>query len=1077
MTIVFMHSQAQSVPHFDCQYLAGPGVNISKDYADLTLCREVTLEIAIIPSANTPFFLRFTESPELDYDWAGLPSDVTITDPVYEHPPTFIYEVELAFPGVPAGEDDIVEPVVFQMKLKLKPGHFPGGVPGRDLPLLAHYDQRNQEGFPLYWSSADVGYRVDPYTYIEGQDVSVAALLNSLQLGQAPYSQAHQIGLNGSLVVDTDWSYWVGGGAKGNTIFMYDGARIAVEDALFSLGNTTVRACESWWDAIELREGGFLAMAQNNGIRGGVKDAVHGVRFLPGCHGADLNGVDFFDNMVSLYSPPVESGPLHDFQLIVENCHFKKEDFEMPPVLFDYVLAHPWAAMELNDMFEWINDCSSGPHCGNLIQGMYHGMILNNCANVRIRGFRIQHIQSDPADLIPYAGHGCLVQGGEGFNHFEMIGYGKDGDYVFKNVPTAIRVNNVRSRIRNIRMESVGTGIVQSGNFYRDIEILSNKIYAKNHGILSLFNQGAAIRIKDNDVLHYQLLGGGVGTENVGYGIALINNFTSLLPARVEGNYVRFPRAIAGIHALNSVDVEIAENTVIGGSRNGEYGIQISGGTKMAIDCNLLERPSGSVSDPSAGIYIQMMDGGAIRCNEISDYPRGIEYFGMSLGSLMEGNTLTDHHIGLLYDHEAGTGIHEWSGNRWTTEYDTENDEIGAWNTNVDEGKVDKSKYYVDITPSATHSQYGTSVKSQHDWFVILEDGDSTLQCGTSKLISCDDGPGARSIGVRPPDSLAWWIAVDSFASPNYGGGAVWTARRQLYRRLAAAPEYVTPNSEWEDFMETHATSSVGIYESIRAAWLNLPVETDQIREDIAQAVFLQDSLIIELADVMTALTETTDSTEQQTLIGQQVDLETSLAENTLYLDTLYTALAAIRAEHIMNLDSVNQAAPTTEDWMIAQRHANMLLFKAALEGMPALDSLELDALEDIAAECPMVLGEAVFQARGLLAILDPGLQWDDAAICAMAEPRYSHGVVSMSESLTAWPNPARSAISIDLGGGAGQVWDITLFNAYGVSVKSWRYPSGYYQLELADIPSGVYTLQARGADGQRLNSRVILSR
>ncbi|MDV7401665.1 hypothetical protein RZS08_60155, partial [Arthrospira platensis SPKY1] len=92
----------------------------------------------------------------------------------------------------------------------------------------------------------------------------------------------------------------------------------------------------------------------------------------------------------------------------------------------------------------------------------------------------------------------------------------------------------------------------------------------------------------------------------------------------------------------------------------------------------------GSVSDPSAGIYIQMMDAGAIRCNDISDYPRGIEYFGMSQGSLMEGNTLTDHHIGLLYDHEAETGIHEWSGNRWTTEYDTQNGEIGARNTSDD---------------------------------------------------------------------------------------------------------------------------------------------------------------------------------------------------------------------------------------------------------------------------------------------------------------------------------------------------------------------------------------------------------
>lgn len=187
--------------------------------------------------------------------------------------------------------------------------------------------------------------------------------------------------------------------------------------------------------------------------------------------------------------------------------------------------------------------------------------------------------------------------------------------------------------------------------------------------------------------------------------------------------------------------------------------------------------------------------------------------------------------------------------------------------------------------------------------------------------------------------------------------------------------------------MNTHATSSVGIYESIPTAWLSLPVEANQIRQDISQAVYPQDSLIIELADVMTALTETTDSTEQQTLIGQIGQLEESLTENRLYLDTLYADLTVIRTVHILFLDTLNQSAPTSEAWTEAQQRANALMFKVALEGMAEIDSLELIEPESIAAECPMVIGESVFQARGLLATGNPWLQWNDATGCAWPSP------------------------------------------------------------------------------------------
>ncbi len=174
---------------------------------------------------------------------------------------------------------------------------------------------------------------------------------------------------------------------------------------------------------------------------------------------------------------------------------------------------------------------------------------------------------------------------------------------------------------------------------------------------------------------------------------------------------------------MNNTYVRLAENTIYGGDTDDEYGIRVSGGDGHVIDCNLISNSSdGDADEPGAALYLQMLNSGNVRCNETYDYPRGFELFGMNMGTPLEGNTFTDHRIGLLYDHEAENVKQFWTGNRWTNEYDTENDEYGALNTSNDKDKVANSQFIVDDSPTMTHEQYNTSVESQHPWFVVKEE-------------------------------------------------------------------------------------------------------------------------------------------------------------------------------------------------------------------------------------------------------------------------------------------------------------------------------------------------------------------
>jgi len=887
--------------------------------------------------------------------------------------------------------------------------------------------------------------------------------------------QAQQVIVKGTLIIDEDYCFATSSTYDGRLYMTGDDARIEMANgSQLTLRGAQLRGCDQMWDGILLENGSLETdygyQAPNR--RTLIADAFKGVHLMDGTS-ANLKGADLINCRYGIYGG--DNSGMSAIHVHLDDVRIHGTGALKPYQGGIVPLGEQWdwpmSGIEMENVLAFIATCTQEPgiasSCATVIHRCYRGVTLKN-TSANLSGFFIHDLKTFPGDLPVVSNTGLwAVADNNALVHFE--GYGKEGHASFDKVATGVRLENVHANIRNTRMKSIGgIGIDHRNSFLKSARLIGNKIETRQYGILSAWNYWVVLDCDDNEV-NYQS-----HQHDPEIGIALIQNFPRLIgkpSISVRNNTLNMPRARSGIYALNNDLLAIAENTINGGDRNREYGIHVAGGHANQVDCNLLTRPAGSVSDPSAGIYIQMMDGGAIRCNDISDYPRGIEYFGMSQGSLMEGNHLTDHKIGLLYDHEGSTGFHGHSGNRWHSQYGDFylTDEAGAINTGPKE-LIETSLFR--INESADPS-FGTSVWSNGiPWF--FDQVGTNKVCGTH-LVTCDAGAGSQLLDPRVPDSLAWRIAMDSFESPNYGGGAVWTAQRQLYRRLAAAPEYVTPNSEWEDFMTTHATSSVGSYEYIRHQWLRLPFEADQTRDDIAAANQVQDSLITALAEVLIALTETTDTAEQQTLIGQQVDLEISLVGNTLYLDTLYAALAAIRTAHIMNLDTFNQSAPTTEDWMVAQRNANALLFKAALEGMLALDSLELDVLESIAADCPMVLGEGVFQARGLISTLQPGRQWDDASACQMAEPRSSEGFGYEQNVLKVWPNPARDQLFVHLEGESD--WNVALFNAFGQPVSTWTLSPGLRGLELMDLSPGFYVLVATDSKGSRINTRITVTR
>lgn len=301
-----------------------------------------------------------------------------------------------------------------------------------------------------------------------------------------------------NLTFDVD--YWWDG--PNSVFYMKEGSRINVESNV-EFYNMSFLSCDNWWESIVVRNGGAFSLAQQ-GNRPKIKDAIHGIRLMNHSR-AYLDGVDFEDNFIGIHSPSTSNGSAKNAILSVRNSKFTENNYILPPFISPYSIDHPYAAIELNDVHStWLNECPSGPLCGNLIEKMYHGIILRN-VDASLQGFIIRNLYDDPNDLMAYANTGIMATSGSQnqYHSLRYTGYGKEDVGLFQDL---------------------GIGIQQMGGIDKRLIVESNKIYAKNCGILSSFNQNGEKRIYDNEILHYQLLGSENATMPVQIGIGLVNN-------------------------------------------------------------------------------------------------------------------------------------------------------------------------------------------------------------------------------------------------------------------------------------------------------------------------------------------------------------------------------------------------------------------------------------------------------------------------------------------------------------------------------------------------------------------------
>lgn len=129
---------------------------------------------------------------------------------------------------------------------------------------------------------------------------------------------------------------------------------------------------------------------------------------------------------------------------------------------------------------------------------------------------------------------------------------------------------------------------------------------------------------------------------------------------------------------------------------------------------------------------------------------------------------------------------------------------------------------------------------------------------------------------------------------------------------------------------------------------------------------------------------------------------------------------------------------------------------------------------ENIANQCPLAGGRAVYQARGLWLALQPEARWDDDSLCNAVGMSYRQQADPATENIFGLqPNPADRNLRLTNLSGNAWAGRLELVNALGVMVAGRQVDSPVRELELdvAALPAGVYACRLRAHDGSILFS------
>jgi hypothetical protein len=131
------------------------------------------------------------------------------------------------------------------------------------------------------------------------------------------------------------------------------------------------------------------------------------------------------------------------------------------------------------------------------------------------------------------------------------------------------------------------------------------------------------------------------------------------------------------------------------------------------------------------------------------------------------------------------------------------------------------------------------------------------------------------------------------------------------------------------------------------------------------------------------------------------------------------------------------------------------------LQHSDTLSTNNFISLLNIASQCPLIGGLAVYEAQALLKSIAPELEIELDTLCTAAgyreEEQSTVYIDDKNENLTIYPNPANEFITVLC---KEPIANISIINTANQTISHLKSDSNYTSIDIKDLPSGIYFIR-----------------
>ena len=840
------------------------------------------------------------------------------------------------------------------------------------------------------------------------------------------------------------------------TVYLEPGAEIIVTNGnVLDVNDCDFSACRDMWRSITVENGGAVYLRRST-----LADAQYAVKALDGSLVVAYDNY-FHRDYVGIHVPD-DVG----WNNVIFNVH-GNEFATAGPLTTPYPGQTPalgtmsFAGIDVHDMALDLTD-GGGSTPPNRFIGLSNGVRAER-SDVRMNNCVFDDIQPDAAYGTANDPNGAAVYaydpGGRGFYSLRQEGFGMSGMNAFEDCRWGIYTEYMSVRSESNKMLNVGTAYHIERSSYRLIDILNNTLDTRFDGIQLYMNDGCEHMLVLNNHITFAT-NPPPGVLVKGYTAINVKEANTANPSSViQGNSIWYrtgaSTAYAGISLNSANNYLVANNDLHMYSNAYNYaGIILSGSRRPVVSCNnVLGSFNGyNLNDGQSAIRNNQGGQAQIFCNEVDGTVNGLYFSGAASGTDLSGNLIRNHKWGLHLDNNAVIDQQYWKGNLWYN--NPQAGGWGAWYENA--GNAFVYTFKVDPTITLPGSNPMPPSRSPSYWF--------DPQPGQNYL--CDDGAMnycAQFYHERCEDcktELDERTAEGELQNNPYTDETKWMMEGDLYKKLNDHPDMMDNDQALADFYAALQSSVTAQFKSINDDYLRT-FDLDATVRTYLAANRTQMEVLMGQVRAAVGLLDNESLTEAQRAaivanieglngsINALMDLNTQALE--LAASTKNLSAGAVR--------TANAQVGASELIGINERQVNHIYLSTVARDIDAFTATEVSQLFDVANQCPMLGGNAVYRARSLYALIDDEAEFDDPALCLQ------HGIIMRSAeqpssaNVAILPNPACDEATLVYTLAEGSEGFLLLYDAIGKQVIRYRLGTDMtrFTFNTSDLAPGAY--------------------